>query len=129
VYPSNPRRIAPAASGDTINFLGITLEQTAKYDENGEKLLSNSVKRAENTVVMPGESVKVLRRGILQLSKYCIDGTLTLGGGIKLSANSGKVTGCTLADTARIGFVLMTGQRTQAGDLYSGFNALVEFGY
>lgn len=127
MWPSNPRTVAPCGTGDGKNFLGITLEQTCKYDENGEKLLTNSVKRAENTVVLPGESVKILTRGVVNLSKYAIDGTLGLGSGIKLSA-SGKVTGCALTDSGVIGRVLMTGTRTFA-DAYSGFNALVEFGY
>lgn len=127
MWPSNPRTVAPCGTGDGKNFLGVTLEQTCKYDENGEKLLTNSVKRAENTVVLPGESVKVLTRGVLNFSKYAIDGTLGLGSGVKLSA-SGKITGCALTDSGVIGRVLMTGARTFA-DTYSGFNALVEFGY
>src|SRR6056300_982173 len=38
-YPSVQLECAPAISGDTT--LGITLRQTAKEDENGEKLLYN----------------------------------------------------------------------------------------
>ena len=38
-YPSVNLKVTPAASGDTTNCLGITLRQTAKFDENGEKLL------------------------------------------------------------------------------------------
>lgn len=128
MWPSNPRKVAPCGTGDGLNFLGVTLEQTAKYDENGEKILYSEHRKAENTAVSPGESVKILTRGTLQLSKFAIDGTLTVGSGIKLSA-SGKVTGCALTDAARIGRVLLTGNRVQAGDAYSGFNAVVEFGF
>ena len=40
-YPKVNLKITPAASGDLTNCLGLTLRQTAKYDENGEKLPYN----------------------------------------------------------------------------------------
>jgi len=41
-YPTNPLKVAPAASGNAI--LGVTLRQTLAVDENGESLLFNPVK-------------------------------------------------------------------------------------
>lgn len=128
MYPANPLRVAPANSGDGLNFLGITLEQTAKYDENGEKMSIKSDKRAENSCVLPGESVKILMKGVVTLSSKAFEGTLNVGSGIKLGTTSGKVTGCALTDSARIGKVIATGSRTTAGDYFSGQTALVEFG-
>ena len=127
-WPTNPLKVAPAKSGDGKAVLGITLYQTARYDENGEKLLTYSQKKVEHMAVLPGQSVPVLRRGRITLSSKAIDGTLGLNSGIKIGS-SGKVTGCAITDAACIGQVLGTGNRPSADDAFSGFYAFVEFGY
>jgi len=127
-YPKVNLKVTPAASGDLTNCLGLTLRQTAKYDENGEKLLYYRQKAEELMCVLPGQAVPVATRGIFTLSKNAIDGTLTVGSGFKLSANGGKVTGCAHNDAGKLGIVLGTGSRsnlTSVTDAFSGTFAVV----
>ena len=99
-YPSVNLKVTPAASGDLTNCLGLTLRQTAKYDENGEKLLYYRQKAEELMCVLPGQSVPVATRGIFSLGKNAFGGgtvtgnNLYVGSGIKLSATQGNITGC-----------------------------------
>ena len=70
-YPSNPLTISGASSGKIP--LGITLNQTAKADENGEKLLYNATKKEELQAVLPGQTVPVLTKGIVTLAEESFD--------------------------------------------------------
>lgn len=127
-YPKVNLKVTPAASGDLTNCLGLTLRQTAKFDENGEKLLYYRQKAEELMCVLPGQAVPVATRGIFSLSKDAIDGTLTVGSGFKLSANGGKITGCAHTDGGKLGLVLGTGSRsnlTSNADQFSGVFAVV----
>lgn len=127
-YPKVNLKITPAASGDLTNCLGLTLRQTAKYDENGEKLLYYRQKAEELMCVLPGQAVPVATRGVFTLGPAAIDGALTVGSGFKLSANGGKVTGCAHNDAGKLGIVLGTGSRSPlAGiqDAFSGAFAVV----
>lgn len=72
MYPTNPLEVAAAASGEIP--LGLTLNQTAKTDENGEKLLYNATKKEELQAVLPGQSVPVATKGIFTLSANAIQG-------------------------------------------------------
>jgi hypothetical protein len=132
-YPSVSLKVAPAASGD-IKPLGLTLWETAKYDENGQKLIYYPQKAIENQVLLPGQSVPVLTRGIVTLTSKAIDdsASFAVGSGFKLSANAGKVTGAAVTDTASLGTILGTGVRGNNGatlpDLYSGKFAVVKLG-
>jgi len=126
--PSVTKKIKPAASGDIP--LGFTTMQTALYDENGEYLSRYPQKALENNSVLKGQAVPLLTKGILTFSKYAIDGTLTVGQGIKPSTVSGKVTGCTPSDSQRFGVVIGTGSRgvgTTYADGFSGVYAQVKF--
>jgi hypothetical protein len=117
-YPSVNLKVTPAASGDLTNCLGLTLRQTAKFDENGEKLLYYRQKAEELMCVLPGQSVPVATRGIFSLGKNAFGGgtvtgnNLAVGSGIKLSATQGNITGCLHTDAGKIGVVLGTGTRT-----------------
>lgn len=111
-YPKVNLKVTPAASGDLTNCLGLTLRQTAKFDENGEKLLYYRQKAEELMCVLPGQAVPVATRGIFSLGANAIDGTLVVGSGFKLSANGGKITGCLHTDDGKLGIVLGTGSRT-----------------
>ncbi len=126
-YPSVNLKVTPAASGDTTNCLGITLRQTAKFDENGEKLLYYRQKAEELMCVLPGQAVPVATRGMFSLGANAIDGTLTVGSGFKLSANAGKVTGCAHSDAGKLGLVLGTGSRTSqtTTDAFAGNFAVI----
>jgi len=127
-YPSVNLKVTPAASGDLSNCLGLTLRQTAKFDENGEKLLYYRQKAEELMCVLPGQAVPVATRGIFSLSANALDGVLTVGSGFKLSANGGKVTGCAHSDAGKLGIVLGTGSRaslTSVTDAYAGNFAVI----
>lgn len=133
MYPSNPLTITGATSGDLP--LGLTLNQTAKADENGEKLLYNPTKKEELQAVLPGQTVPVATRGIFTLAAEAFDGAATeytIGGGIQMSyANGGKVTGAAATDAASFGTVLGTGTRTSQGgvtDLFAGDYLVVKIG-
>lgn len=126
-YPSVNLKVSPAASGDLTNCLGLTLRQTAKYDENGEKLLYYRQKAEELMCVLPGQAVPVATRGVFSIGANALDGTLTVGNAFKLSANAGKVTGCAHTDAGKLGTVLGTGSRTSQSttDQFAGNFAVI----
>ena len=119
-YPKVSLTVKPAASGNAL--FGITLRQTAKFDENGEKLLYYPQKAEELMCVLPGQSTPIATRGVFTLTSSAYDGSLTLGSGFKLSTTSGKVTGCAFSDAAKVGIVLATGSRIANGssDQFAG---------
>jgi len=126
--PSVTRKVAPAASGDLP--IGVTLFETALYDENGQHLGRYMQKVDENSLLLKGQAVPILTRGEITLAPAAIDGTLTVGQGIKPSTTSGKFTGCAATDAQRFGQVLGTGTRGTRGtytDGYSGVYAHVKF--
>jgi len=111
-YPRVSLSLKPATSGDSL--LGITLRQTAKTDENGEKLLYYPQKAEELMCMLPGQAVPVASRGVFTLAASAFAGSVpAIGSGFKLpSGVSGKVTGCTNSDAQKVGTVLATGSRT-----------------
>lgn len=111
-YPRVSLSLKPATSGDAL--VGMTLRQTAKTDENGEKLLYYPQKAEELMCMLPGQSVPVVKRGVFALAAAAFAGSVPgVGSGFKLpSGVSGKVTGCTNVDAQKIGTVLATGSRT-----------------
>ena len=128
-YPSVNLECSPAISGDSC--LGITLRQTAKYDENGEKLLYNPIKADESFSVMPGQAVPVATRGVFTLVEEGYEGSLTVGGGIALSASvSGQVVACASTAPEKIGTVIGTGSRSSGTitDAYAGGYAVIALG-
>ena len=130
-YPSVSLKVKPAVSGTAL--LGLTLRQTAKYDENGEKLLYYPQKKEELQCVLPGQAVPVATRGVFTISSAAYTGSLTVGGGIKLTtgvAASGKVGPCTVSDPDRVGVVIGTGSRTSGTvtDQFAGNYAVIALG-
>jgi hypothetical protein len=111
-YPRVSLSLKPATSGDAL--VGMTLRQTAKFDENGEKLLYYPQKAEELMCMLPGQAVPVAKRGVFALAASAFAGSVpAVGSGFKLpSGVSGKVTGCANADAQKIGSVLATGSRT-----------------
>ena len=117
MYPTNPLEVTPAVSGD-IPF-GITLNQTAKNDENGEKLLYNPTKKEELQAVLPGQSVPVATKGIFTFSSNAFNGPVasyTIGGTVQMDfATAGTITGGdkALSDptSGDFGIVIGTGSR------------------
>jgi len=118
-YPSVPLTFTAATNDAPV--LGITLNQTLAFDENGEKLLYNPVKRQELQAVLSGQAVPVATRGMFTLADTAIDwvdANMVVNSHLLISANAGKATG--LAPTtaasltgqyAIIGKVLATGSR------------------
>ena len=144
MYPEVNHKITGAKGED--HCLGMTLFQTAKNDENGEKLLYYPQKREELQAMLPGQAVPVATKGIFTLSSSAFDGPLTSyapGNRIKLSAvNAGKITGFATVALADIttgdffaedkvfGHVLGTGTRANEGnttDQFSGNYIVVSF--
>jgi len=139
MYPQVNLKITGAGSGEIP--LGLTLYQTAKNDENGEKLLYNPQKQEELQAMLPGQAVPVLTKGIVTLSTDAFDGAASLytpGNGILMSnSNVGKITGVSRGthhspDTGSwiFGHVLGTGTRSNVGittDQFSGDYIVVSF--
>ena len=143
MYPEVNLKITGAADED--HCIGMTLFQTAKNDENGEKLLYNPQKQEELQAMLPGQAVPIATKGIFTLSSSAFDGPLTSyapGNRIKLSSNAGKITGFTTVSATTIttgdlvdedkvfGHVLGTGTRANEGnttDQFSGNYIVISF--
>lgn len=92
-------RVGLAASGDSI--LGLTLMDIRETDENGEKLLFNPRKAAEMNVVISGQVVPVLTKGLVTYSgaanvaagsvAYVSGSNGELAGAAQLPTNATKV--------------------------------------
>ena len=120
MYPSNPLTVAATASGEFP--IGLTLNQTAKTDENGEKLLYNTTKKEELQAVLPGQTVPVATKGIFTLSAAATGGNpLTLGGGFEAQAD-GKIGGVDAGSAGSLGVVIGTGSRTSNGGITDQFD-------
>lgn len=73
----NKRKVRATVDGDTkYNTLGVTLQITSDYNEQGQLLtMLGAGKRDEQSQVFSGESVPVLARGILTLRADAYVGT------------------------------------------------------
>ena len=128
MYPSNPLTVSGVAAGDMP--LGITLNQTAKADENGEKLLYNKVKCEELQAVLPGQTVPVATKGIFTLAAAAFSGDASdyaVGTGIVAHDNGTVAPG---APAGAFGTVLGTGSRSSNGatDVFAGDYLIVKLG-
>jgi hypothetical protein len=133
MYPQVNLKITGAISGEIP--LGLTLYQTAKNDENGEKLLYNPTKQTELQALLPGQAVPVLTKGIVTLSAEAFDGALSsygVGSGVKTSLiTAGKITGSSRVGGRHVfGHVIGTGVRNNVGittDQFSGEYIVISF--
>ena len=133
MYPEVNLKITGSTSGEIP--LGMTLYQTAKNDENGEKLLYNPQKQEELQAMLPGQAVPVATKGIFTLAAAAFDGGVASyapGKGVRTSlVNAGKITGALRSDGIHVfGHVLGTGTRTSVGpttDQFSGDYIVVSF--
>lgn len=83
-------KVGAASSGDAA--LGITLLSTQELDENGEKLIFNPRKAAEKNVVVSGQGVPVLTKGVVVYSGTEISNSASVGAGVYLSnLNAGEL--------------------------------------
>ena len=135
MYPKVNLKVTGSTSG--TRPLGLTLYQTAKNDENGEKLLYNPQKQAELQAMLPGQAVPILTKGIVTLSAEAFDGSVTdpaytPGSGIIAShTTAGKISGQVMTDGRHVfGHILGTGTRSNVGittDQFSGEYIVVSF--
>jgi hypothetical protein len=139
MYPEVNLRVTGAISG--MHPLGVTLYQTAKNDENGEKLLYNPQKALESQALLPGQAVPILTKGIVTLAQAAFEGPVTQGcytpgSGICMShTTAGKITGVhrgrrRVGHEYPFGHVLGTGTRSNVGittDQFSGDYLVVSF--
>lgn len=130
-YPKVNLQVEPAGVDDKP--LGITLLQTAKNDENGEKLLYNPQKAAELQAALPGQAVPVATKGIFTISADAfqgdLGGDLGIGSGLKAAAG-GTVTGCDPDADLSFATIIGTGSRaTQNGqtDQFDGEYLVFKF--
>lgn len=82
-------RVAPAASGTlATSVLGMTLKDVRSVDENGYPLKFEPRKAAERDLVISGEAVPVVKRGLFLYSG--VIGTPAFGSGLAV-ANGGEL--------------------------------------
>ena len=151
MYPTNSLLITGCGADENASaVLGVTLNQTAKNDENGEKLLYNATKKEELQAVLPGQSVPVATKGIFTFAESAFTNNsfanVAIGGGIATAA-AGKITGVALGTTGQdgvlastsrsilgqvIGTVIGTGERVSQNssltDQFAGKFAIVKLG-
>ena len=85
-----PAKVAVAGSGDSV--LGMMLYDVRETDENGEKLIFNPRKAAENDWVLSGQAVPVLTRGIVLYSGTQLAADNPAMGATIYSDNNGELT-------------------------------------
>jgi hypothetical protein len=131
-YPHVGRNVNPEAfgkievAGVTDTILGVTLNQTLAYDENGEKMLYYRQKLLEHQGVLPGEAVPVLTKGIITVSTKGITGSAPTIGDPVFAGLGGKFTKDTEGDTAtQVGICIGRGNRegvydSESADYFAG---------
>ena len=83
-------KVNVAGSGDTL--LGMMLYDVRETDENGEKLIFNPRKAAENEWVLSGQAVPILTRGIVLYSGTQLAADNPVYGATLYSDNNGELT-------------------------------------
>lgn len=97
-------RITAAASGDQA--LGILLMDVKETDENGEKLLYKPGKAAEMGVVVSGQTVPVLSRGVILYSGATLAAESPTAGAVLYGADNGEITSVSGGTKVAIGQAL-----------------------
>ena len=71
-----PRKVYPSTSGQTkFDVLGLTLDGTIEYDENGLKILFYPQRQVELQCVPSGYSVRIAADGVFTLKSAAYSGT------------------------------------------------------
>lgn len=88
----NTRQVKPCQFGDSRwQVAGVTLHTTAEYDENGNKLvLQDTDATVERGYVISGQSVPILKRGLITLSMAQVDG-FPIPGYLGLATGNGRI--------------------------------------
>ena len=118
-YPHVGRNVNPEAfgkfevAGATDDILGVTLNQTLAWDENGEKMIYYRQKLLEHQGVLPGEVVPILTKGIITVAASAITGTAPTIGAPVNAAAGGKFS----KDTGtQVGLCIGKGNRSEVYD-------------
>lgn len=100
-YPVVPLKVSASTTDQAC--LGVTLLQTAQYDENDEKLLYYPQKKLETQSVLSGEATPILTKGVVTLAASpaaaglpdALDGDLPTPGDwlVVSDGTAGKVSG------------------------------------
>jgi hypothetical protein len=96
-------KVTAASSGDAA--LGITLMNTQELDENGQKLIHFPRKAAEKGVVVSGQGVPVLTKGVVVYSGSEIN-SASVGAGVYLSTTAGELSTTNAGSTNKVGTLL-----------------------
>ena len=125
-YPHVARNVNPAAApkfslhgGGAARPVGVTLNQTLAFDENGEKMLYYRQKLLEHQGVLPGEVVPVLTKGIITVGENGFDtgGTYSAGSEVFAIAD-GKFGSAATGFADPVGYVVGVGDRNDANGPY-----------
>ena len=124
MYPTVQLEVGVAGSGEAP--LGLTLNQTAKTDENGEKLIYNTTKKEELQSVLPGQSVPVATKGVFTIGINGLEASdnaaFTVGQGFEVAGVDGSIGPVATANGATsLGMVIGKGTRTSNGGLTDQF--------
>ena len=118
-FNENPEafgKITPTDGSAGDITLGVTLNQTLAYDENGEKMLYYRQKALELQGVLPGEAVPVLTKGIITVAANGVNATnAPAAGGQVCADNAGKFRNANAGNTI-VGTCLAVGDRTEVAD-------------
>jgi hypothetical protein len=96
-----------AATGEADTPLGMALVAVRDLDENGEKLLYNPRKAAEMGVVVPGQSVPILTRGLIMVKSDHATWTPAAGGTV-YAGLAGELTSSNANSVVAVGIALGT---------------------
>ena len=129
-YPHVGRNAYPEASpkfevhgGGAARPIGVTLNQTLTFDENGEKMLYYRQKLLEHQGVLPGEVVPILSKGIITVGENGFDSAGTYSAGTPVFAIAGGQFGDTPTGfSTPVGYVLGVGDRNDENGPYDGAN-------
>lgn len=134
LFHSCPYKVEAAEQGD-IPF-AMTLLETAKTDEHGDNLTRvRPDKRESLQVVVPGETTKLVRKGLFTLSSVAVDGDApATNDKLKISATAGKIEKATPGVDDAVAFGLCLGVATRASqtgitDRFEGDTYLVSFDF
>lgn len=123
-----------AVTDYTDKVLGVTLNQTLKYDENGEPLQYRAEKRDELQAVLPYKTVPIATRGLFTFNAnaFYTGDTFSVGTSLMGANNAAPQGVFRNYDTTsfrvrgdKIGTILATGSRA-ADDAYAGNYYLVK---
>tara|TARA_Y100000592_G_scaffold79732_2_gene125808 strand:- start:2124 stop:2768 length:645 start_codon:yes stop_codon:yes gene_type:complete len=128
-----------ATAANNVRPIGITLNQTLKFDENGEPLLYNPTKLTELQAVLPYQAVPVVSKGIFTLTEDAFITGHTYAPGTKLGfgiqgnqagllVNYDEQPSFALGDAYSVGTIIGTGSRA-AGDGYAGNYYMVKLDF